>query len=84
MDNAVSYVEDGGTIEIGTEIIDGALEVSFQNSGCLLSEGDVESAFERFWRVRQRPQRNGRSFRTRSGAVPKDSEGIRREQFQSA
>ena len=46
LDNAVSYVEDGGTIRI--DLAPGTIQVS--NTGCALAPADVELVFERFWR----------------------------------
>jgi two-component system, OmpR family, heavy metal sensor histidine kinase CusS len=46
VDNAVSYVEDGGTIRV--ELAPGTIKIS--NTGCALAPADAERVFERFWR----------------------------------
>ncbi len=46
LDNAVSYVDSGGTIRI--ELGLGTLTVS--NTGCALTPADIEHVFDRFWR----------------------------------
>ena len=46
LDNAVSYVEDGGTIRV--ELAPGTITIS--NTGCALAPADAERVFERFWR----------------------------------
>lgn len=46
LDNAVSYVDTGGTIDVSltTE------RIVIRNSGCAIAESDVSRVFERFWR----------------------------------
>jgi two-component system sensor histidine kinase QseC len=46
VDNAVSYVDDGGTIRI--ELAPGRVRIT--NTGCTLSPAEVAHVFERFWR----------------------------------
>ena len=46
LDNAVSYVDDGGAIEVA--LTDEWLTIS--NSGCALPAGDAARVFDRFWR----------------------------------
>lgn len=46
LDNAVSYVDPGGTIRV--ELVPGTLTIT--NSGCALAPADLEHVFERFWR----------------------------------
>lgn len=46
LDNAVSYVDDGGTIRV--ELAPGTITVS--NTGCALAPEDAQRVFERFWR----------------------------------
>jgi two-component system sensor histidine kinase QseC len=46
LDNAVSYVDAGGTIRV--EVALGAITIS--NTGCTLAPADAERVFDRFWR----------------------------------
>jgi signal transduction histidine kinase len=46
LDNAVTYVDPGGVIEVVLEA--GALVI--RNTGCALAPAEVERVFERFWR----------------------------------
>jgi len=51
MDNAVSYTDLGGTIEVSTKLTETACEFRIQNSGCHLSTEEVASVFDRLWRA---------------------------------
>jgi len=46
LDNAVSYVDDGGTIDVA--LAPGTITIS--NSGCTLAPEEVANVFQRFWR----------------------------------
>ena len=49
-DNAVSYVDDGGTITIAALSSGGNAEFSVANTGSMVGGEDVTRIFDRFWR----------------------------------
>ena len=49
-DNATTYADEGGMINIESEFRNEVLFISIVNSGCFLNESDVPLLFERFWR----------------------------------
>jgi signal transduction histidine kinase len=49
-DNAISYVNEGGTITITSDEYQGMQRIHVSNTGCQIAEHDVEHIFERFWR----------------------------------
>lgn len=51
LDNAVSYSERGGTIRITATVEGGNVRVEVANSGCTLTEAELEQVFNRFWRA---------------------------------
>jgi two-component system phosphate regulon sensor histidine kinase PhoR len=51
LDNAVSYADTGGRVEIETASRDGFVQVSVANTGSHLSQEEAEHVFERFWRA---------------------------------
>jgi len=50
LDNAVSYVDEGGTITIAASSAAGRAELSVANTGSLVGGEDVTRIFDRFWR----------------------------------
>lgn len=48
--NAAEYTNDGGRIEIVARRAGETVELVIANSGCNISEEDVQQVFERFWR----------------------------------
>jgi two-component system heavy metal sensor histidine kinase CusS len=50
-DNAVSYTEDGGRIEISAEEVEGSVEIGVGNTNPGLGEEDLGKMFGRFWRA---------------------------------
>lgn len=59
-DNAVSYADDGGQIEISASATDEAISMTFSNTGSRLTQDEADRACERFWR--------GDAARTETGA----------------
>jgi len=57
--NAAEYTNEGGRIEVSGRAAQGAVELSFTNTGCTLSADEVAHVFDRFWR--------GDSARTAAG-----------------
>lgn len=51
LDNAVSYADRGGTILISAAVEGGKVRVEVANSGCTLTESELEQVFNRFWRA---------------------------------
>ena len=51
LDNAVSYTPEGGTVTIAEGAAGGWWTLCVRNSGCALSEEQVERVFDRFWRA---------------------------------
>jgi two-component system sensor histidine kinase QseC len=49
-DNAVSYVDEGGTITIAASSSAGRAELSVANTGSMVGGEDVTRIFDRFWR----------------------------------
>lgn len=50
LDNAVSYVEEGGTVTISAANENGMARLSVENTGCTIGPEDVPRIFDRFWR----------------------------------
>jgi signal transduction histidine kinase len=50
LDNAVAYVNEGGTIRWSVSGSADWIEIVVSNTGCELSAGDVTKLFDRFWR----------------------------------
>ena len=51
LDNAASYVNDGGSIRIVGHRADGQIELSVSNTGSTVSSEEVAKVFEPFWRA---------------------------------
>jgi signal transduction histidine kinase len=51
VENAVEYANEGGHIDIGAERTGGSVTLAIANTGCRLSDDDVNHVFERFWRA---------------------------------
>jgi two-component system, OmpR family, heavy metal sensor histidine kinase CusS len=49
-DNAVTYADDGGWIRVSVSDVGQSIVVTIANSGCRLSQQDVDHVFDRFWR----------------------------------
>ncbi|MBA3683698.1 MAG: hypothetical protein H0W72_00400, partial [Planctomycetes bacterium] len=49
-DNAVSYVDQGGTVSINASAQGDQCVVTVANTGCPLAQEQVERVFDRFWR----------------------------------
>ncbi|MEQ9409693.1 MAG: ATP-binding protein [Fuerstiella sp.] len=60
LDNATSYVDDGGRIEIRTCLSEDGTQISVANTGCFLNEEQLNRVFDRFWR--------GNAARSETGA----------------
>ncbi len=50
LENAVTYVDEGGHVRIASGTEDHTFSFEVSNSGSLLAEEDVQHVFERFWR----------------------------------
>jgi two-component system sensor histidine kinase BaeS len=50
LDNAVSYVDEGGTVTIAASSGQGSARLSVSNTGCTIGPDDVPRIFDRFWR----------------------------------
>ncbi len=50
-DNAVSYVDDGGSINIKSHVDRKGLQIVVENTGCRLTSEETSRVFERFWRA---------------------------------
>jgi two-component system, OmpR family, heavy metal sensor histidine kinase CusS len=50
LENAAEYANAGGRIIISASEIDHGVEILVSNTGCNLSEEDMQHVFERFWR----------------------------------
>jgi len=50
LENAVAYTNEGGTLRIDVGSADGQASLDVCNSGSQLSQTQVESAFQQFWR----------------------------------
>jgi two-component system, OmpR family, heavy metal sensor histidine kinase CusS len=50
-ENAVSYTNEGGRIEIAAEATANGLKLEVANTGCNLQPGQTEQVFEPFWRA---------------------------------
>jgi signal transduction histidine kinase len=59
-DNAVSYVEDGGVIEIQVTRSSPMVEINITNSGSHMQTADIPFLFQRFWRRDQQRSETGR------------------------
>jgi two-component system OmpR family sensor kinase len=59
VDNAVRHTPLGGTIRIATARVDGEAVVAVANAGTPISAGDLPRVFDRFFRAREVPGRNG-------------------------
>ena len=51
LENATTYANEGGRIEITATTADWSVTLVIANTGCRLSEDDVSHVFERFWRA---------------------------------
>jgi two-component system, OmpR family, heavy metal sensor histidine kinase CusS len=49
-DNALSYSDDGGFIEIAAQAAGALFEIAVRNSGCAILPTDAGKVFDRFWR----------------------------------
>jgi signal transduction histidine kinase len=59
LDNAVSYVDRGGKIDIRATTDSAGLQMVIANTGCRLPPEQIERAFERFWRADTSRQATG-------------------------
>ena len=50
LDNALAYVDVGGTVEIGAQIDSGRVRLRMANTGSDIAAPDALHVFERFWR----------------------------------
>ena len=51
LDNAITYVDDGGWISIDSAIATDGLQIEIANSGCRITAEQKSRVFERFWRA---------------------------------
>jgi signal transduction histidine kinase len=59
LDNAVSYVDEGGSVRIAVSRPLGALELTVANTGSALPSDMAQQVFERFWRGDNARTQNG-------------------------
>ncbi|GMV98137.1 MAG: HAMP domain-containing protein [Phycisphaerae bacterium] len=50
LDNAVTYADEGGAIQVQTQESAGVTCLTVSNTGCTLSPEQIQHVFERFWR----------------------------------
>jgi signal transduction histidine kinase len=50
LENAVAYANDGGSVRIDVELLNGEARFAIENSGSKISQEQAESAFDQFWR----------------------------------
>jgi signal transduction histidine kinase len=50
LENAVTHVNQGGSVSVVSSTDDGTVRLEVRNSGSLLTEEDANHVFERFWR----------------------------------
>lgn len=60
--NALSYVDDGGTISVSSRLRDGQAEVRIANTGSRVTQDEAEKVFDRFWRADQARSETGSRF----------------------
>jgi signal transduction histidine kinase len=58
VDNALQYTPEGGRIVLSAQLADGALELSVQDSGPGIPEGELDRIFDRFYRSDPSRQRD--------------------------
>jgi signal transduction histidine kinase len=51
LENAVQYVNEGGSIRATARGVGGRTEMAVSNTGCMLTEDQVGRVFDRFWRA---------------------------------
>jgi two-component system, OmpR family, heavy metal sensor histidine kinase CusS len=61
-DNAVSYADEGGRIDVELADDNGMVHLRIANSGSEVAEDDVHRVFERFWRADSARSGAGRHF----------------------
>lgn len=60
--NALLYVDDGGTISIGSQRYDDCAEVRIANTGSRVTPEEAGKVFDRFWRADQARSETGSRF----------------------
>ncbi|MEZ6193049.1 MAG: ATP-binding protein [Phycisphaerales bacterium] len=60
--NALLYVDDGGTISIGSQRYDDCAEVRIANTGSRVTPEEAGKVFDRFWRADQARSQTGSRF----------------------
>ncbi len=53
LDNAIKYTPSGGSVTVSIAEKDNQVMVSFKDTGCGISPGDLPRVFERFYRCDQ-------------------------------
>ena len=51
LDNAITYVDDGGWISVNAAVASDSLWIEIANTGCRLGPEQQSRVFERFWRA---------------------------------
>ena len=59
LDNAFKFTSDSGTVEVRGELSGDAVEVSVIDTGTGISPQDLPHVFDRFYRAKDRPSREG-------------------------
>ncbi len=59
LDNAVKFTQPGGNVYVRTRFVDGRLVIDISDTGCGISEENIENIFLRFHRTVSDANRNG-------------------------